>query len=416
MVLKGKPFRKIKVLRIIARLNIGGPAIHTILLTEGLDKSRFDSVLITGRTEEREGDMIYLAKEKDVHPIVIPELRQSLNICDDIIAFWKLFCLIRREKPDIIHTHTAKAGALGRLAGLLYKLTRFLSIESFRKLLGIAFSNNGGLFPISELKLIHTFHGHVLHSYFGRIKSVFFIWIEKFLAKFTHRIIAISESVRKELIDLKITSPEKIVTIPLGLELEKYLNIRKNSPKNKAYRSVGIIGRLVPIKNHRMFLDAAKRLVYTSNIGQRIKFFVVGDGPLRHELENYAQRLGIKQDVIFTGWIKDLEKIYSELDIVALTSLNEGTPVALLEAQAASCPCVATKAGGINDVIEDGKNGFLVPSQDTVSFVEALIKLLNNPQLMKTIGTYGRTKVKDRFSKKRLVKNIEALYEQEMSG
>ena len=389
--------KKIKVLRIIARLNIGGPAIHTILLTEGLDRSRFETVLVTGTAEKSEGDMFYLVEEKGVRPVIIPELGRALNICHDFMAFWKLFCLIKKEKPDIIHTHTAKAGTLGRLAGLLYKLTYHLPPMSY------------------HLKLIHTFHGHALHSYFGRIKSVIFTWIEKFLAIFTDKIIAVSENLRKELIDLKIAPPEKFVTVPLGLELEKYLKIENNSPGNKDYTSVGIVGRLVPVKNHKMFLAAAKRLKHTLGFGRLIKFLIVGDGSLRQELESYAEKLGISEDVTFTGWIRDLEKIYSELDIVVLTSLNEGTPVALIEAQAAARPCVATNVGGVANVVEDGRSGFLVSSQATDKFVEVLIKLLNNPGLMRAMGKYGRDKVKYKFSKERLVKDIEILYEQKVS-
>ncbi|MBL7132258.1 MAG: glycosyltransferase family 4 protein [Candidatus Omnitrophica bacterium] len=386
--------KKIKVLRIIARLNIGGPAIHTILLTEGLDKHRFETVLVTGTTEKDEGDMFYLAKEKGVRPVIIPELGRTLNIRNDIIAFWKLSSLVKRERPDIIHTHTAKAGALGRLAGLLYKFSSKLKAQS------------------SKVRLVHTFHGHVLHSYFGRIKSALFIWIERFLAIFTDKIIAVSENLRRELIDLKIAGPKKIVTIPLGLELERYLKIENNGFGNRDCKLVGIIGRLVPIKNHRMFLDAAKRLKDSLGFGRLIKFLIVGDGPLRQELESYAEGLGISEDVTFTGWIRDLEKMYSELDIVVLTSLNEGTPLALIEAQAAARPCVATCVGGVTDVIEEGRSGFLVPARDIDKFTEALLKLLSNPDLALSMGRYGRERIKDEFSKTRLFRDIECIYEE----
>lgn len=372
-------------------MNIGGPAIHTILLSEGLDKSRFETLLVTGTSEESEGDMLYLTEEKGVRPIIIPELGRALNIRNDIIAFWELFCLIKKEKPDIIHTHTAKAGTLGRLATLLCILVYRLSTIDYRP------------------KIIHTFHGHVLHSYFSRIKSAFFIWIERVLAVFTLKIIAVSESVRKELIGFKIAGPQKIITIPLGLELKRYLKIEKNGPEVRDYNSVGIIGRLVPVKNHKMFLEAVKRL---KENGARVKFLIVGDGPLRGELENYAEGLGLKQDVTFTGWIKDLRHIYSELDVVALTSLNEGTPVALIEAQAAACPCVATRVGGVPNVVEDGKSGFLVVSRDIDKFTEALSELLNNPGLALSMGRYGRERVKNKFDKMRLFRDIENIYQE----
>ena len=387
--------RKFKVLRIIARLNIGGPAIHTILLSEGLDKGRFETVLACGRPEKDEGDMAYLAEEKGVRPVIIPELGRNLNMRNDIIAFWKLFRLIKREEPDIIHTHTAKAGTLGRLAGMLYNVVYSLQSIVHRE---------------KNCLLVHTFHGHVLHSYFGRIKSGFFIWIERFLAIFTDKIIAVSESVKRDLIVLKVACPHKIVVVPLGLELERYLNIENNGYTKRDYKSIGIIGRLVPVKNHKMFLDAAKRLKDIFGSNQKVRFLIVGDGPLRVELERYAEELGIGQDIIFTGWIKDLEKIYSELDIVALTSLNEGTPVALIEAQAAARPCVATEVGGVTDVIEEGKTGLLVSSQDTREFIQALIKLLSDSTLMRTMGRYGRDRVKNRFSRERLIKDVESLY------
>ena len=395
---------KIKVLRIIARLNIGGPAIHTILLSEGLNESRFETVLVAGLPEKDEGDMIYLAEEKLVRPIIISELRRSLNLRNDFIAFWKLFCLIRKEKPDIIHTHTAKAGTLGRLAGLLYKFSSKLPPTPRLRRAGKAQS--------SKVRIVHTFHGHVLHSYFGRVKTALFIWIERILAIFTTKIIAVSENLRKELIELKISSPHKIITVPLGLELGKYLKIENNGFRGRDYKSIAIIGRLVPVKNHKMFLDSARKLKDALGFRQRLKFLVVGDGPLRQELESYAERLGIREDVTFSGWIKDLDKVYSELDIVALTSLNEGTPVALIEAQAAARPCVATCVGGVRDVIEDEGGGFLVPSKDIEKFAQALINLVNNPGLMKSMGEYGRDRVKNRFSKDRLIKDIEALYEE----
>ncbi|UCB57012.1 MAG: glycosyltransferase family 4 protein [Candidatus Omnitrophota bacterium] len=379
--------KKIKVLRIIARLNIGGPARHVILLTEGLDKDRFESILVVGRKGKVEGDMSYLAREKGVSAIIIPELGRNLNIRNDIIALWKLFCLMKKEEPDIIHTHTAKAGTLGRIAAILYNLIcRKRSI------------------------LIHTFHGHVLHSYFGRIKNALFIGIERFLAIFTDRIIAVSKNLRKELLGFKISSAEKIITIPLGLELDECLRIENNGSVLGENKSIGIIGRLVVVKNHKMFLEAAKRLKNLPALGRKIKFLIVGDGPLRGELENYADELGIAKDVTFAGWIKDLRKVYSEMDIVTLTSLNEGTPVALIEAQAAGRPCVATNVGGVADVIEEGKGGFLVPSYNIDKFTEALSKLLNNPDLALSMGRYGREKVMSLFNKTRLFRDMEDMY------
>jgi glycosyltransferase involved in cell wall biosynthesis len=387
--------KRTKVLRIIARLNIGGPAMHTIFLTEGIDKNRFQTLLVAGMVEKAEGDMSYLVEEKGIRPVIIPELGRTLNMRNDVIAFWKLFCLIKKESPDIIHTHTAKAGTLGRLGGMLYGLI------SGRK----------------RCILIHTFHGHVLHNYFGRIKSTIFTWIERFLAIFTDKIVAVSENLREELIELKIGGPKKIVTIHLGLDLEKYLKIQNNKPSLKDYKTVGIIGRLVPIKNHKMFLDVARRLKDMLGTMQKVKFLIVGDGLLRQDLENYAKRLGIEQDVSFLGWVKDLAKVYSELDIVALTSLNEGTPVALIEAEASARACVATDVGGVRNLLETvcqevnlPSDRILIRSKDIEGFSKALSLLLNDSNLRERFGRAGRKFVKTKFTKERLIKDIEKLY------
>jgi len=424
MALERKSRSKIKIVRIIDRLNIGGPAIHTILLTKGLDKSRFDSVLVTGTVEKSEGDMFYFASEKNIRPIIIPELSRSLNIRKDIITFWKLLRLIKREKPDIIHTHKAKAGALGRLAGLFHRFTQVQPFIKLKKLHEGTQTEMEGTSTKSKLKLIHTFHGHVLHSYFTRTKSAFFIWIERFLGLFTNKIIAVSENVRKELIDLRIARPQKITAIPLGLDLEKYLKIENSGSQNRDFKSIGIIGRLVPVKNHRMFLDAAKRLKDILSSEQRIKFFIVGDGLLRQELVSYAERLGIEQDVTFTGWIKELEKIYSELDIVVLTSLNEGTPVALIEAMAAGRPVISTDVGGVKDLFNDqfkvnrdGKRtiryydqGILIDSEDTESMARAIKELLESDETRKKMGEAGRKTVYPKYDISRLIDDMKIFY------
>jgi glycosyltransferase involved in cell wall biosynthesis len=281
---------------------------------------------------------------------------------------------------------------LGRLAALLHRLIHN---------------------PISAAprpKLFHTFHGHVLHSYFGRIKSVFFICVERFLGHFTDKIIAVSENLRKELIGLKIASPGKIITVALGLELDRYLDIKSDGSVKHGCYTTGIIGRLVPVKNHKMFLQAARKLKDGLASEIPVRFFVVGDGPLRTELETYAKAIGIGPEVVFTGWAKDLKDIYSRLDVVALTSLNEGTPVALIEAQAAARPCVATNVGGVPNVIDDTRSGILVACGDADALAAALLKLFNNPELRRTMGTYGRGMVRDKFSIARLIKDMKALY------
>lgn len=400
--------KKIKVLRIIARLNIGGPARHTVLLSEGLNRDIFETILVHGIVDKNEGDMAYLAREKGIKSIIIPELSRRISWKNDLIALWKLYRLVKKERPDIIHTHTAKAGTLGRLAGLLYKLTLQLTAYSLQP------------------KLIHTFHGHVLHGYFGRLKSKIFIWIERFLAKFTDRIIAVNERLKQELLNFAIGNFRKIRVIPLGLELDKLLALENAKGKDENSFSVGIVGRLVPIKNHRMFLEVAKQL-QTMNSELRTNFFIVGDGELKEKLQEYAKQLGIEDNVAFMGWQKDLDKLYSNLDVITLTSLNEGTPVSLIEAMAAGKPVIAADVGGVRDLVTNHhdpllrvpritnyqicERGILVSSGDIKGFAQGLSLLLNNEQLRERMGQSGREFVKVRFGKDRLIKDTENLYQ-----
>lgn len=392
--------KKITILRIIARLNIGGPAIHTVLLTEGLDKTRFRSLLVHGSLQEGEGDMSYYAREKSINPIFVPQLRRKLSVPADISALIKIYKIIRTEQPDIIHTHTAKAGTLGRAAGILYNFLRLPG----RK----------------QARLVHTFHGHVFEGYFDRFQTRIFILIERFLAVFTARIVTVSESIKEELIALGICKPEKIEVIPLGFELDKFLEI---PPPNEGALNIGIVGRLVPIKNHRLFLEAAAKVI-ADNPGTRLSFKVVGDGELRFSLQEYAGRLGISGQVEFLGWQKDLAALYSSLDLVALTSLNEGTPVSLIEAMASSRTVVATDVGGVRDLLGPQRSlthkpetaflplerGIIVKPNDARGFSEALNFALRNGALARDMAVSGREFARNTFSKQRLVKDMEGLY------
>jgi len=393
--------KKKKIIRIITRLNIGGPAIHTILLAQGFTDGYFETLLAAGRADGSEGDMSYLAQEKGVCPIFIPELSRMLSFSNDCIALWKLFCLIRRERPDIIHTHTAKAGTLGRLAGIINNLISIFSFRSSRKKSSV---------------LIHTFHGHVFQGYFSKLQSTLFVWVERFLALFTDRIVTVSENLKKELIRYKISDRKKIWVIPLGLELGKFFALESSVFCSKHHKTIGIIGRLVPIKNHRMFLDCAKLFVdrYPQYIS---KFIIIGGGELRVTLKNYAKKIGIDSNVEFADWRLDLENIYPGLDIVCLTSLNEGTPVSLIEAMAAEKSVIATDVGGVKDLLEpvclmadEPIENVLVQSNDVDKFVDCLQLLLSNDRLRKRLGAAGREYVKKNFTKERLIINMQQLY------
>ena len=292
---------RVKVLRIIARLNIGGPAIHTILLTAGLNSERFESMLVTGVEGKYEGNMLDLAAAKGVKPITIPQLRRNIDPIGGFIALFKLYRLMRREKPHIVHTHTATAGLLGRLAA---------------KLAGV---------PV----ILHTFHGHVLHGYFGPLRSKALVWMERLLARLSDRIVTVSEGQKRELVGYGIAPLEKIAVVPLGFELEDLLACESHRGELRRelgltddgcrYKLVGIVARLVPIKNHRLFLQVAE--VVAEAVPQA-RFLVVGDGELREEVEAYARDLGLDGRVLFTGWRQDLPRLYADLDVECLHPLD----------------------------------------------------------------------------------------------
>jgi len=377
---------KIRVMRVIARLNIGGPAIHAILLTAGLDPARFESTLITGVGAAYEGNMWDLAAQKGVQPLVIPELGREINPLKDWVTLIKLYCLFRDQHPHIVHTHTAKAGTVGRLAA---------------RLAGV---------PI----VVHTFHGHVFHDYFGPLQTRAFIGIERFLAALSDRIVAVSEGQRRELAAYGVASLDRIAVVPLGFELDALLNceslrgqLRRELGISEGTALVGIVARLTAIKNHRLFLDAARLIV---EAGQEAMFLVVGDGELRAELEAYVAELGLAERAIFTGWRRDLPRIYADLDVVALSSLNEGTPVSLIEAMAAAKPVVATRVGGIPDVVLDKKSGYLVQSKDAEGLARGILDLLQAPERAKEMGQKGREAVYPRFAAQTLITHVERLY------
>jgi glycosyltransferase involved in cell wall biosynthesis len=377
---------KIKVMRVIARLNIGGPAIHAILLTAGLDPARFESALVTGVEAAYEGNMLDLAAQKGVQPLVIPQLGRKISPLKDWVTLIKLYRFFRDWGPHIVHTHTAKAGTVGRLAA---------------RLAGV---------PV----VVHTFHGHVFHDYFGPLQTRVFIGIERLLASLSDRIVTVSEGQRRELADYDVASLDKIAVVPLGFELDALLNceslrgqLRQELGIPEGMALVGLVARLTAIKNHRLFLDAARLIV---GARQEAIFLIVGDGELRADLEAYVSELGLATRVIFTGWRRDLPRIYADLDLVALSSLNEGTPVSLIEAMAAAKPVVATRVGGVADVILDKESGYLVQSKDAEGLARGILDLLRAPDRAMEMGWVGRAAVHPKYASETLLANMEKLY------
>ena len=385
--MKPQPTEPTRVMRVIARLNIGGPAIHTVLLTHLLNPRHFASTLVTGQVSASEGDMSYLAREKGVEPHIIPELGREIHWRNDVTVLWTLFRLMRRMRPTIVHTHTAKAGMLGRLAA---------------QLAGV---------PI----VVHTFHGHVFHSYFSPRKTRIFLAIERFLAKFTTAIITVSPKQRQEILGYGIGRPDQVQAIDLGLELRRFV---ENMPQAGQLRRelgippetplIGIVGRLVPVKNHRLFLEAAQRVIEHNS---EAHFAILGDGELRDDLERYAADLELSSRIHFLGFRPNSPEMFADLDVAALSSLNEGTPVTLIEAMAAGKPVVSTDVGGVGDVVADGVSGFLVPSQDAAALADALLRMLALPAGERAaMGQAGRERVYPKYDISTLTQHIEQLY------
>jgi glycosyltransferase involved in cell wall biosynthesis len=394
-----------KIVRIIARLNVGGPARHVVWLTKNLQSEEFQSVLLTGTVPEGEEDMNYFAAENNVSPVYIPEMSRELS-AKDIVSLWKVFRRICREKPDIIHTHTAKAGTIGRVAGFFY---RWLAWK--------------------QVKLIHTYHGHVFHSYYGKRKTAIFLLIEKTLARMTDKIVVISAQQREEINEkFGVGNASQFQIIPLGIDLAPF---EKAGSKNSILREeigatadeilVGFVGRLTEIKNIPLILKAAKIYKEQNNSSlPKLKFIIIGDGNLRESLEREVDKLGIKETVIFLGNRNDADIFYAGLDIVVLSSLNEGTPLSLIEAMANGKTFVSTAVGGVVDLLgktveekEDVKiheRGIGIASGNANALFGALIYLAKNESLRKTLGAKGKEFVQNNYSKERLTGDIINLY------
>lgn len=388
-----------KVLRILNRFNLGGPVLNAAYLTRFLSPE-FETLLIGGPREEAEASSEDVVRDLGIEPIIIPEMRRAMRPLDDIKTYGKILEIIENFKPDIVHTHASKAGALGRMAA-----------------------------GQKQVKVIvHTFHGHVFHSYFNTVKTQIFIRLERELAKRTNKIIAISAKQKEELSQrYRIAPAEKFSIVPLGLDL---LPFRENRTAKRAlYRdrynldeediAIGIIGRLAPVKNHVLFLKAIQRVQQRS--AKKIRAFVIGDGELKSDLIRFCRENQIdysvpagkhteRATVTFTSWIRPIDTVYPGLDIVAMTSFNEGTPVCLIEAQACGIPIVATNVGGIENVVLPNRTALLAGNNDLADFSEKLLQLVEDRKLREEQAEKGWGQVKDKFHYSRLVSDMEQLY------
>lgn len=384
---------RVRVLRVIARLNVGGPALHVATLA-GLDPERYRTLVVHGSLGHGEADMSDLLLGSSADVTVINELGRALRPWHDAVALAKLLKLVAEFRPHIIHTHTAKGGVLGRVAGLL-------SRRSWGR---------------ERPRVLHTFHGHVFEGYFSKMPSRAVVLAERRLAALSDRIVTLSETLRNDLVErFRIAPPSKIEVVPLGLDLEPF----RQTPRDGRFREslglspdtcvVAVVGRLVPVKNHRLLLRTV-RLIRDSG-HRNIVFLVVGGGELQKSLERETAELGISEQVRFLGWRRDLPAIYSGTDVVVLTSNNEGTPVSLIEAMAAGLPVVATNVGGVSDVVVDRRTGILVPAGSAETLAAALIPLASNREKRRSQGEAGRARALERFTKEKLVTRMSTLYE-----
>ena len=383
----------VRIARIVTRLNIGGPSIQAIGLSRDLSTHGFATCLLHGRRSDNEGYMGDLLSIRAERIEYVPSLVRRISPFHDVRALWVLTRTLWQWRPRVVHTHMAKAGTIGRLAALLYNsLTRG-----------------------PKAKLIHTYHGHVFEGYFGRRTTKIFLAIERWLAKHTDSIVAISPRVRDDVIaTFKIAAAPQVTIIPLGFDLTPFLTITgEHRARARAELSVPdgaivitTVGRLTAIKAQSLFLRAAALLMGTS----RFQFIIVGDGELRQQLESEAKTLGLAHATRFLGWRGDLQNIYAATDVFVLTSRNEGTPVALIEAMAASTACVSTDVGGVRDVVASPDQGILVPFDDVRALARAIQVLVDDEGARTAMGERARVSVRTRYDHRRLVDDISNLY------
>jgi glycosyltransferase involved in cell wall biosynthesis len=389
-----------RILRIINRFNLGGPTYNAAYLSKYLP-AEFETLLVGGEKDDSEDSSEFIVKNLGLNPIIIPEMKREIDLKNDYEAYKKISKIIKDFKPDIVHTHASKAGTIGRLAASAMNVPA----------------------------IVHTFHGHVFHSYFGKMKTVMYKNIERNLARKSSTIIAISEKQKTELCLVhRICKPDKITVIPLGFDLNRFTeNVdEKRAQFRNRYQitddeiAVGIIGRIVPVKNHKLFLESVAKVLKKTT--KKVRFFIIGDGEDRLRVENMAAELNIPfvdatisnniAPLTFTSWIKDIDIANSGLDIVALTSLNEGTPVSLIEAQASNKPIVTTRVGGIENVVIANKTALLCnDKENSEMFADLLLKLIENSELRKELSLHGWNHVKNKYHYTRLIDDMTRLYD-----
>ena len=387
---------KIRVLRIQSRICIGGPALNTIFLSGRLNPERYQTILIGGRLEPNERSMEPLALAEGVPIHIIEEMGRSIRWSDDIKALWRLIKLIRHFRPHIVHTHTAKAGAIGRIAAFLCRV------------------------PVR----IHTFHGHVFHGYFNRLKTSMFLWFERFLAMISHGIVAISPCQKQDLTEkYKVVSTNKCSVVRLGFELTKLINgqrgrFRQRLGCGEQTRLIAILARLVPIKNHQLLLRAIGHWhrQHPQASPESVQFLIIGDGELKPELQELGKSLGIDAYLQFTGWLKDVSEIYADIDLNVLVSKNEGTPVSLIEGLACGVPILTTDVGGIRDFADEAMGAIVPPDIEPEDLAVHLGQAIERLEQQGRLSEPDRQRILKTYDVSRLVGDMDQLYQRFLPG
>lgn len=385
----------IRVLRVIARLNVGGPALHVAYLSSGLAERGYETTLVAGDVAKGEESMAFVAESKGVEIVRLAGLSRSIAPFRDLAAAIRLAGVIRRIRPHILHTHTAKAGAVGRLAAVLAGNDR-------------------------PAIVVHTYHGHVLEGYFGRVGTAAFRAIERWLAGSTDVLVAVSPQVRDDLVNLGVAPARRFTVVRLGIDLEP--RVRTSVDRMELRRRLGIgperfvvgwFGRMTAVKRTDDLIDA---LVALRGRGVDACLLLVGDGEDRERLEQRAKDAGVARDVFSLGYQQDVAGWYAAADAVVLTSASEGTPVTIIEALAAGKPVVATNVGGVPDVVRDGIDGFLVSAGDTDAMAARLAEIASDPAVGERLATTGQQRVLTRYAVARLVDNVDRLYRALLEG
>lgn len=376
---------RVRVASVITRMNVGGPALQLLLVGERLDPVRFEAHLITGSLDRGEADMLPLRRPK-LAPMVVRQLGRRIDPLADVVALVRLVAIFRKLRPHVVHTHLSKGGALGRVAA---------------RIAGV---------PV----VLHTYHGTVFRGYFPTVASRIILLVERALAMVTTRIIAISPTQRRDIERLGIARTDRVVEVPYGLELDTFRDaapgrLRAELLLEPDVPLVGIVARLVPIKGIDVFLNAC---ALVARARPDVRFLVIGDGESSESLRTLASHLALERSLRFLGWRSDLPSIYADLDVVALTSHNEGTPLSLIEALAAGRAIVATAVGGVPDVIGSPEVGVLVPDGDHRAVADAILRLIEDPTRRRELGASGRARVYDTYEISQHVGRLSGLYDQ----